>query len=403
MATAQERTAYASAEALFDGVSPSVCTVSAVDPNGNATHRGSGFIMRGSGLLVTNAHVLAGLPAARVTCGGVTADVRSIVNYDPGVDLVLANVGEIAVDGLDLSNQERVRPGAQIYVVSSPYGLEGTISPGLASGHREIQGQTYVQISAPISAGSSGGPVVDQTGAVIGVTVASLEVAQNINFALPVSAISALPSANVALADLGMQKGYPEISISEPADIEDDFAASGSAEFRGFPFGTPCGEIAVAEYQRKDAVAARNGSIRFPQSYSGELEFDVSLYGEPASLVYRCDEQHGLIEGSYVIADSSETVDRMISALTGTYGVGVPAPISEQDAEAAGCRWNYSLPGSRHYRPSRLETWAVDDRLRIDLLVCGGKSESTFVTFSDPVLVQSAQSGEQQASWRSAE
>ncbi len=403
-AGAQENGAgFASTEALFDSVNESVCTVSAVDAQGNLTHRGSGFIIRGSGLLVTNAHVLAGLPAARVTCGEHTGEVAAITNYDRKIDLVLADVGDLDVDGLLLSTRSETRPGAQIYVVGSPFGLSGTISPGLASGHREIQGQTYVQISAPISAGSSGGPVVDGTGAVIGVTVASLEVAQNINFALPAAAISTLPKTRLQLADLGMQKAYPEISISEPAEVDNDFAASDSAEFRGFPFGTPCGEIAVSEYQRKDPVAARNGSIRFPRSYSGELEFEVSLYGEPATLVYRCDEQFGLVGGSYVISGNDEVVSQMAGALRETYGSGLETPISEDVAEAAGCRWNYSLPGSRHYRPSRLESWTTTDRLQVDLLVCGGKSESTIVSFVDPVLLQTAQTGSQQTTWRSAE
>jgi S1-C subfamily serine protease len=402
-AAAQQNAAPASTEALFDVVNASVCTVSAVDAKGNATHRGSGFIIRGSGLLVTNAHVLAGLPAARVTCGDQTADIKAITNYDRSVDLVLADVGKLDVPGLLLSTRTETKPGAQIYVVGSPFGLSGTISPGLASGHREIQGQTYVQISAPISAGSSGGPVIDQNGEVIGVTVASLEVAQNINFALPAAAIASLPKADLQLADLGLQKGYPEISISESAPVTEDFAASDSAGFRGFPFGTPCGEIAVSEYQRKDPVSARKGSIRFPRSYSGELEFEVSLYGEPATLVYRCDEQFGLLEGYYKISGKDEVVERMAAALRDTYGSGLETPITEESAEQAGCRWNFSLPGSRHYRPSRLESWTTSDRLQVDLLVCGGKSDSAIVSFADPVLLQTAETTSQQTAWRSAE
>ncbi len=84
---------------------------------------------------------------------------------------------------MEISTRSEIKPGTQVYVFGSPFGLEGTISPGIASAQREISGQTYIQISAPISPGSSGGPVTDDRGSVIAVTVAALELAQNINFA----------------------------------------------------------------------------------------------------------------------------------------------------------------------------------------------------------------------------
>ncbi len=181
------RTPFSSTEKLFEHVNKSVCTIIATDEEGNLVNRGSGFILRESRLLVTNAHVLAGLEQAKVKCGEQYANIEKITQYDRDVDLVLAETSELDVAGLELSTRSEVKPGTQIYAFGSPFGLEGTISPGLASGQREIRGQTYIQISAPISAGSSGGPVTEDRGSVIAVTVATLDLAQNINFALPAS------------------------------------------------------------------------------------------------------------------------------------------------------------------------------------------------------------------------
>ena len=64
--------------------------------------------------------------------------------------------------------------------------------------------------------------------------------------------------------------------------------------------------------------------------------------------------------------------------------------VTEAEAGLRGCRWNYSLPGSRLYRPSELTSWRIDDRFHIDMLVCGGRSTSTFLFYSDPMLVTSA-------------
>lgn len=398
-AQSPNQTPSSSTEQLFERVNGSVCTIIAIDEEDNLLRRGSGFILRDSQLLVTNAHVLAGFEQAEVNCGEQSAKVRKITNYDGEVDLVLAETGELDVEGLELSTESEIRPGTQVYAFGSPYGLEGTISPGLTSEHREIMGQTYIQISTPISPGSSGGPVTDESGAVIGVTVASLEVAQNINFALPASAIRELPSVDLQLADLLSEE--PQIQARErlePPTLPEPPIAPGGAEFRGFPFGSSCGEIAISEYERKLVTTKRKGLTRFNARYSGKLEVDVKLLGIPATVFYTCHDRFGMVGGHYEILGYQDTVAEIANEISRRYGAGYSNPISEAEAMELGCRWNFSLPGSRHYRPSKRTTWNIDDRLRIDMLMCGGASKLTFLFYGDPLLANVVDQVEEQVS-----
>lgn len=392
------QTPLSSTENLYERVNSSVCTIIAIDEEDNLIRRGSGFILKDSRLLVTNAHVLAGFERAEVTCGEQSAKIEKISNYDGEIDLVLAETGELDVEGLELSTKSEIRPGTQVYAFGSPFGLEGTISPGLTSEHREIMGQTYIQISTPISPGSSGGPVTDDSGAVIGVTVATLEVAQNINFALPASAIRELPSVELQLADLrsGVHQMLPHERF-EPPTLPEIPIAPGGAEFRGFPFGSSCGEIAISEYERNLYSTTKKGLTRFNKRYSGTLEFDVNLLGIPATVFYTCHERFGMVGGYYEILGHQDTVAKIANEINKQYGAGSSNPISEVEATKLGCLWNFSLPGSRHYRPSKRTIWNIDDRLRIDLLMCGGASKLTFVFYGDPLLANVVDQAEERA------
>ncbi len=375
-----------STEQLFARVNPSVCMIVSVDERNNLVRRGSGFILKDSRLLVTNAHVLAGFADAEVKCGDQVSKIEGITNYDGRIDLVLAKTGPLDVEGLTLSTRSDIRPGTEVYAFGSPYGLEGTISPGLTSVQRQIMGQTYLQISTPISSGSSGGPVTDGTGAVIGVTVATLEVAQNINFALPASAIRGLPSVDMQAVDIVARERRGERTVQPVLpETETDIAPAG-AEFRGFAFGASCGEIAIAEYERKLATTRRRGLTRFDDRYSGTLEIDVDLLGIPATVFYTCHERFGMVRGYYEILGYPDSVPQIADQIQDKYGAGYVNPISESEASRLGCRWNFSLPGSRNYKPSERTTWNIDERLQIDLILCGGTSNMTFVYYGDPVL-----------------
>ncbi len=387
------QSASAVTEELFNSVNSSVCTISAIATDGSYVSRGSGFILKDSGLLVTNAHVVAGLSKATAKCGGRQFDIQRIVKFDKEIDLAIGDIGKVNVPGLSLSTDTTIRPGAQIYVFGSPYGLEGTITPGLASGKRIIDDRSYIQISAPISAGSSGGPVTDESGAVIGIAVASLEVAQNINFAIPASAIEDLPEVDMQTAQLaGEREGTITVPmVKEPSMPLRTAVAAGDGSFRGNAFGAPCGEVAVAEYERRRPMQGTGrGAIRFNKWHSGNLQLDVDLLGTPATVNFECDERFGMTSGYYQIRGHSDGVDKIERVLRAKYGTGVEQTISEANAKELGCMWNFSLPGSRFYRPSELKSWRVDDRFHIDMIVCGGRSTMTLLYYSDPLLVANA-------------
>lgn len=171
---------------------------------------GSGFFVTHD-LIATNKHVL--------DCGGrgtvLLASSRRIfpINAswsDPQHDLALVRVSGASTQPLALSTRGWPAVGDDIYVAGNPEGLEGTFSRGIVSGLRRRDG--LIQFDAPISPGSSGGPVVDGRGQVIGVAVASVKQGQNLNFAVPSQYLRALlERARRAAPDSPRVAGAPRL------------------------------------------------------------------------------------------------------------------------------------------------------------------------------------------------
>jgi hypothetical protein len=122
--------------------------------------------------------------------------VTEVVAYDKNADLAILRVPEGAsIAPLPLASRP-VETGEPVYALGNPEGLSGSLSDGLVSNARRSDGtRDLIQISAPISHGSSGGPVVNSRGQVIGVAVGSIEKGQNLNFAIPVSSVRLLLTA----------------------------------------------------------------------------------------------------------------------------------------------------------------------------------------------------------------
>ena len=157
------------------------------DKNDVIYSRGSGFFVRHN-LIATNYHVIkeAAQGTAKLVGKEMKYTIEGITATDETNDLTLLKVTVQGVNPLPLGNSDTVQIGETVYVVGNPKGLEGTFSSGIISSIRKRHAKKEFQMTAPISPGSSGGPVLNDRGEVIGVSVRTYtgQEAQNLNFAI---------------------------------------------------------------------------------------------------------------------------------------------------------------------------------------------------------------------------
>lgn len=163
------------------------------DSNGLPLSLGSGFVIR-EGTIASNLHVVEGAARgyAKIVGQETKYRIEGIVATDAQRDLVVLKIPEVSAPTLPIGNSDEVQVGDSVYAVGNPQGLEGTFSQGIVSGIRMRGADNLLQVTAPISPGSSGGPVLSQTGEVIGVSVATFKGGQNLNFAIPANYLKAL-------------------------------------------------------------------------------------------------------------------------------------------------------------------------------------------------------------------
>lgn len=177
---------------VFEKVSPSVVVIWASDTVGDALGQGSGVVLRDS-TVVTNCHVVDDASRVRVSQGKDTVD--AVLAYrDRERDLCLLQLRRSLGKPAKIGKSLDLRIGQRVFTVGAPVGMELTIGEGVLSGYREFDSSRYLQTSAPISPGSSGGGLWDGDGRLLGITSFYEEYAQNINFAAPVEWIAQIAS-----------------------------------------------------------------------------------------------------------------------------------------------------------------------------------------------------------------
>jgi len=178
-------------EQLFEMCSPAVFFIRIYDIKDTPIKIGSGFFIDSSGLAVTNYHVIRGAARAVITMSdGEEYEVAGVCDYSKEKDLTLIKISGGDFPYLRMGDPSTVATGADAYAIGSPLGLRNTISKGIISGvSRTINGNTYIQTTAAISSGSSGGALLDGAGRVIGVTTGTFDGTQNVNFAVPITAL----------------------------------------------------------------------------------------------------------------------------------------------------------------------------------------------------------------------
>jgi serine protease Do len=196
---------------LYQRVSPAVVTITGQSINpyrreDRVSHTvGSGFIVDGRGLVLTNAHVAFGRQSLRVTLDDGTIVPGRLVGADPIFDIAVVEIpkpDEGALPTVPTGDSDKVRVGEDVIAIGNPMGLDQTITRGIVSGMNRILPGTsmlfvepMIQTDTPINPGNSGGPLFNRCGEVIGITTAIVEDAQNIGFAIPINLVKAvLPS-----------------------------------------------------------------------------------------------------------------------------------------------------------------------------------------------------------------
>jgi tetratricopeptide (TPR) repeat protein len=195
---------------LVRRIKPSAVAIETFDSHGEKLSRGSGFFVEPD-RIVTNRHVLEGAYRADVhSSTGSVFPVKGILAVDAEGDLALLKIDlpnpQIRPLSLDKTSPQE---GESVVVIGNPLGLEGSVTNGIVSAVRDIP--TFgriIQITAAISAGSSGSPVVNMQGQVIGIATLQITGGQSVNFAIPSERISQLQVANMtSLADLVASTG----------------------------------------------------------------------------------------------------------------------------------------------------------------------------------------------------
>lgn len=179
---------------LVKRIKPSAVAIETFDAKDNTLSRGSGFFVAAD-RVITNRHVIE--KASRVEIhllSGKKFTVKGVLAIDGEGDLALLSVEVPKGSAIPLPIVKSVpQEGESVVVVGNPYGLEGSVSNGIVSAVREISGYgKIIQITAPISPGSSGSPVVNMNGQVIGVATLQAAEGQSLNFAVPAERISQL-------------------------------------------------------------------------------------------------------------------------------------------------------------------------------------------------------------------
>jgi TonB family protein len=189
---AQSRTSQVSPAAIYEHAHSSVVVVIVGDKNSNPIGQGSGFIVA-TNRVATNHHVIKDVASALVVfADGSSELVEGIAADSVARDLVILVVKTGSRPVLKLGDELTARQGDSVYALGAPRGLALSLTNGIVSGFRDVDDQFLLQTTAPIAPGSSGGPLFDSSGRVIGVTTALLADSPGIYFSIGARDVSRL-------------------------------------------------------------------------------------------------------------------------------------------------------------------------------------------------------------------
>ena len=208
------------------------------DRDDNTLGFGSGFLV-GPSQIATNFHVVVGAAKGTAKLAGkpTTYAIEGITATDEQNDLAILKVTAFEGDPLPLSDSDAVEIGETVYVAGNPKGLEGAVSDDTINNLHEEGGKKRFQMTALIIPGSSGGPVLNRNGEVIGISLITLEDGQNRNFAIPSNYLKELlgqsgrskpswPRKQSISAETHLRRGYAKYRLDQYQEAIADYDAA---------------------------------------------------------------------------------------------------------------------------------------------------------------------------------
>jgi tetratricopeptide (TPR) repeat protein len=314
---------------------PAVVQVIASNANWSPIRTGTGFFVSADGELLTNFHVIQGAThiSARTNKGAIFVFEKPIAGSADS-DVALLKFQATDVDFLKLGSSANAVEGETVLVIGNPEGLQGTVSDGIISAFRE--NRSYIQITAPISPGSSGSPVLDESGQVIGMATLLTKEGQNLNFAISTEVVKSamdeiltqevLNQASSPQPVVSNVNAAPSAGVNQSPQTFDDYIHEGYVAYEDRDY-----KRSVEAYTKAIVVQPNSASLYFKRarSYDALSNYTAAIadYGEAIRLksadvfyVYlrRANDHSNLKHYSAAIADYTSAIK------TNTYADSYP-------------------------------------------------------------------------------
>ena len=349
------------ADKIAEKCADAVFYIEIYDAHGEYLGSGSGFFIDSSGIAVTNYHVIDGAYSSYIMLtNGDVYSVSGIYDYDVARDIALLQVSGSGFETLSVGDSDAIAAGQTVFAIGSPQGLDNTISQGIISNvNRLIDGQKYIQTTAQISPGSSGGALLNGKGSVIGITSAyiNLEGSQNLNLVIPISSIDTL--GRTSLKTFAQVVAETHNYQSSTLALEPDFYYLSMAEYSGTNLNVYTdGDFATLRFDVSDEALlscewgewSEDGyyiPLTITTYGQGNAYITLSLLDGSGSVLLSKQIDVSVVERSYneAISLSAEKLDLTVG---GTATVTVDCHGAEyavvhwenSNPEAVGCRWN---------------------------------------------------------------
>ena len=178
------------ASEVYEQAAKSTVVVENIDAQGKTQSMGSGVVLT-DGNVVTNCHVIK--RASWLKVRSEDKEHPATLRYsDWDRDVCSLSIAGLSAPAVVVGSTKTLKVGAKVYAIGAPKGLKLTLSDGIVSSLRQVEGGHYIQTTAAISPGSSGGGLFDENGALVGLTTFYLAEGQNLNFAVPVEWVNEL-------------------------------------------------------------------------------------------------------------------------------------------------------------------------------------------------------------------